>query len=187
MQFSRYRSELQAMVAKRNGYAVISVTALLLCVILSLVAVWAMGREKIIVVPPVIEKSFWVSNSQVSEEYLTEMTGFFAYLRLNVTPDSVDNQHRTLLQYTDPSAYSRLKNQLDQEAVRIKETHLSTAFFPTQVVVDNPHLTAQIIGDLHGKVGDTTLPTQRVTYAVHYRFAHGRLWVSAFEEIVSHD
>lgn len=187
MQFSHYRSELQKMVAKRNGYAVISVAALVLCVFLSVTMVWAMGREKTVLVPPVIEKSFWVSNTEVSEEYLSEMTAFFAYLRLNVTADSAARQHGTLLQYTDPSLYNGLKSQLEQEAAHIKEAHLSTAFFPVKVTVDSPHLTVQITGDLHGRVGDTPLPTQRVTYAVHYRFTHSRLWVSHFDELPSRD
>lgn len=184
MQFSRYRSELQKMVARRNGYAVISVAALMLCVFLGLLLLWSMGREKTVLVPPVIEKNLWVSRGEVSEEYLSEMTAFFAYLRLNLTQESAALQHSTLLQYTDPDLYNRLKSQLAQEAEHLKEAHLSTAFFPVKVAADSNHLKVQITGDLHGRVGDSVLPTQRVTYAVHYRLAGGRLWVTAFDEVM---
>jgi type IV conjugative transfer system protein TraE len=115
------------------------------------------------------------------------MTAFFAYLRLNLTSDSAALQHSTLLHYTDPDVYNRLKSQLAEEAEHIKEAHLSTAFFPLKVVADTDQLKVQITGDLHGRVGDSVLPTQRVTYAVRYRLTNGRLWVAGFEEVTSRD
>jgi conjugal transfer pilus assembly protein TraE len=187
MHFSHYRSELQGMIKKRNGYAVIAVGALFLCLLLTVLIFCLIGREKVVLVPPVIEKSFWVSSAHVSPEYLSEMTAFFAYLRLNVTADSASLQHNTLLQYTDPGFYNALKGQLLQESDHLIEQHLSTAFFPVSVKVDSGHLTAVITGDLYGYVGETALPTQRVAYAVTYRFAAGRLWVRAFKEVKTHD
>jgi conjugal transfer pilus assembly protein TraE len=187
MQFSHYRSELQKMIAKRDGYAVISVAALTLCLFLVVMMLWSLGREKIILVPPTLEKSFWVASSNVSAEYLSEMSAFFAYLRLNLTADNVTQQHATLLQYTDPSFYNTLKGQLLQEATHLNESHLSSAFFPVKLNVDAPHLKVLITGDLHGRVGDSLLPTQRVTYAIQFRFDGGRLWVKAFDEVTAND
>jgi len=187
MQFSVYRSALQKILAERNGYAVLALCNGVLCLLLTGLIFCLIGREKIIVVPPVVEKSFWVTNSQVSAEYLSEMTAFFAYLRLNVTADNASSQHALLLRYTDPSDYNRLKGQLLQEADRLSEQHLSSAFFPASVQVDSPHLTAWISGDLHSSVGEMALPPQRVKYKVTYRWVGGRLFVQTFTQEMSHD
>lgn len=185
MQFSVYRSALQKMLAQRNSYAVLALCNGVLCLLLMGWVFCLMGRERILVLPPVVEKSFWVTNAQVSAEYLSEMTAFFAYLRLNVTADSAASQHALLLRYTDPSYYNRLKGQLLQEADRLNEQHLSSAFFPVSVQVDSRHLTAFVTGDLQGSVGEIVLPLQRVKYKVTYRWVGGRLFVQTFTQEVS--
>jgi len=50
--------------------------ALSLCVILTIV-----GTERIVFVPPNINKSFWVTKDKVSKDYLEDMGAFVAWLQ----------------------------------------------------------------------------------------------------------
>ena len=93
MKLSHYRSQLEKVIAHRNGYLVLALASLAHSFLLAILNIVLIGRERIILTPPTIEKSFWVSAHHVSAEYLSEMTTFFAYLRLNATPDTIDN-HR---------------------------------------------------------------------------------------------
>ena len=52
------------------------------------------GRERVVVVPPSINKTFWVESERVSAEYLEQMAYFLLQLKLNVTPQSIDHQSR---------------------------------------------------------------------------------------------
>ena len=61
------------------------------------------------------------------------MTTFFAYLRLNVTSESADNQRQLLLRYVDPRYFGVLNAALIAERDRITTSHVSTAFYPVNV------------------------------------------------------
>lgn len=71
---------------------VLLVGSTLVNLILATFAVRVSGRERIVVVPPSVHKTFWVEADRVSPEYLEEMGYFLMQLILNVTPQSVDHQ-----------------------------------------------------------------------------------------------
>jgi conjugal transfer pilus assembly protein TraE len=181
------KSRLNYLVKQRNGYLVLASGLLILCFILSLLCFYFNGRERVIVVPPRIERSFWVTQNELSPEYLSEMTTFFAYLRLNTTPQSADSQRQLLLRYVDPRYFGILNTQLIQEHDRLVARHISSAFYPVTVQVNTQKMSATIIGDLMSMVGKETVASQRIAYQVQYRYEQGRLLVSQFREVKAHD
>ena len=183
MDYAHYRSQIAQLIARRNGYALLALSSLALCLALVGLVFCLLGREKIVLLPPMVEKSMWIARNAASPEYLAEMSAFLAVLRLNTTVASAPAQHQLLLRYTDPRAYGALKSQLAQEASRLQEQHLAFAFFPVETKVDSAHLTVFVIGDVQSTVGENTLATQRVQYRLTYRWAAGRLWLSSFEEV----
>lgn len=183
MNFTIQRSQLEKLFAQRNGYLLLAACAIIVCILQVIVMFFLIGREKVIFVPPSIEKSFWVSSQNVSPEYLSEMTIFFTNLRINMTPESAAMQRDTLLRYIDPSYYGSFKSQLVKEADLLNEQHISVAFYPINVRVDQSHFKALIEGDVKSFVGDATLPTKRVKYLITYRYDFGRLLIKSFEEV----
>ena len=76
----------------------VAIIGLVLCLGLSLVIIFNMvGRERIVLTPPAIEKSFWVAKNKVSASYLEQMGGFMAYLTLDVSPSSIEWKKAMLL------------------------------------------------------------------------------------------
>ncbi len=183
MKYSIERSQIEKIFSQRNGYLMLAIGAIAVCIFQLIIIVMLIGREKVIVVPPMAEKSFWVSAQAVSPEYLSEMTTFFANLRLNITSESALIQRETILRYTDPSYYNTLNAKLVEEADKVSDQHISVAFFPVNVKVDAKHLKAIIVGDLASFVGDASLPMKRVSYLVTYRYDAARLLIKSFEEI----
>jgi len=184
MKFSIERSQLEKVFAQRNGYMLLALGSLLICFVQIMVIVFLIGREKIILVPPTIEKSFWVSAQHVSPDYLAEMTTFFAALRLNLTQESAQTQRDVLLRYADPVSYNALKSQLIQEADHISEQNMSLAFFPiADVKTDMKHFKAIIEGDLKSYMGDALVSSVRTRYLVTYHYHAGRLFIKSFEEM----
>lgn len=183
MQITHHKSRLQQLIAQRNGYLVLAVGLIGLTLLLAISLYRLIGRERIVIAPPVVEQAFWVDAKTISPTYLSQMTVFFAQLRLNVTPDSAAYQRETLLRYTDPSYYGDFKNALVSEADHLTQTHTSLVFYPVDVSVDAPHLTAKISGDFSATVGNVSLPVKRLTYQIIYRYAQGRLWLRSFQEV----
>jgi conjugal transfer pilus assembly protein TraE len=183
MQLTHYKSRLQQMLAQRNGYLVLAALLAGVCLLLTVSVCRLIGRERIVITPPVVNQAFWVEARAVSPEYLSQMASFLAQLRLNLTPANAAYQQETLLRYTDPAYYGDLKNELVNEAEQLEKTHTSLIFYPVEVVVDAKQLTAQLTGDLSATVGNDHLPVQRIHYQLQFYYSEGRLWLKSFEEI----
>lgn len=183
MNINRYQTEFRKIIAQRNGYLVLSIGLIALSVILSLLVAFLVGRERIVLLPPSMNKNIWVSSQTASPEYFSRMTIFLSELALNVTSDNVDFQNELLLRYVDPTYYISLKPQLVAEADRIKKDHISTAFFPVDMKVNIQHHEAIVTGDLKSYVGDTALPNKRISYRFVYRFNSFTPLITLFEEV----
>src|SRR5271156_6320857 len=95
-------SHLQYVIQHRNGYLTLACGSLVLNLLFGLTILFMIGHERIVIVPPSIQKSFWVGANQVSPEYLSEMALFFTNLRFNVTPNNSIMQRDQLLRYIHP-------------------------------------------------------------------------------------
>ncbi len=113
MKLSSYRSEFRKVIDQRNGYLLLAISSVWLCLLLIVLIFILVGREKIILVPPMNNnKDTWVASNKGSEDYLSKMTLYLTELSLNTTAENVDYQQKTLLQYVDPAYYGALKTQL---------------------------------------------------------------------------
>ncbi len=131
----------------------LAILGLVVCLGLALVIMFNMvGRERIVLTPPTIEKSFWVAKDKVSASYLEQMGGFMAYLTLDVSPSSIEWKKAMLLQYVAPDVYGALQTRQDLEADRLKRLNATTQFSVAQLVPDEDTLVGPPQGparDLH--------------------------------------
>ncbi len=186
MKYLLSKTRLQHLIQYRNGYLALASGSLLLNILLSFVIIKVAGDVKVIEQPPSIDKTFWVTSSHISSEYLSEMALFFVYLRFNVTPSNVETQRNLLLHYVAPNHYADVKEELVSEEEHIKKAHITTSFYPSDVFADADKLIARIPGDLHSTVGETELPLQRITYEIKFSYHSGRLFVESFDEVKPH-
>jgi conjugal transfer pilus assembly protein TraE len=182
-----HQSRLSHLAKHRNGYLALASGLLVLCLMLLFFCFHLSQAERIILVPPNIARTFWITQSEASPEYLSEMSAFFAYLRLNLTPENADSQRQLLLRYVDPRFYGPINNALILERDRITKEHISTAFYPVNIRVDAKRNTVIITGDFVSNMGLTQLSLERVSYQLHYRYDQGRLLVSQFQEVKTHE
>src|SRR5690242_10433642 len=78
------------------------------------------GKERVVIVPPIVNRDFWVATDTVSDSYLEQMAEFFAGLLLNVTPNSFATRSEHLLQHVAPNAYPVLKTQLVAQKLELE-------------------------------------------------------------------
>ena len=110
--------------------------SLLVNVVLAILSVRLSGRERVVLVPPTIHKTFWVESERVSAEYLQQMAYFLMQLTLDVTPHSVDHQASVLMQYAAPASFGELRTAMAATADRLKRDGASTVFSARDLVVD---------------------------------------------------
>ena len=148
-----------------------------------LIIVKLIGMERTIVVPPTINKTFWVTHDRVSKEYLEQMASFVAWLILDVTPATVDWKKDVLLNYAAPEQHGALKSRQEVEADRLKRINASTFFLPQQLVANDQDQTVAIRGRLRTQVNGQDTATDTKAYLAEFQYAGGRVHLKAFKEI----
>lgn len=183
MKIQIQKSLLQYVIKRRNAYLAIACGSLLLNILLGIGLFLMIGRERVIIVPPQVSQSFWISKGAVSPEYISEMSHFFVTLRFNITPSIAASQRDILLRYVASEYYELLKMQLVKEGQGMAKNHITTAFYPVDIKVNVKNLEALVIGDLVSTIGSNQLPAKRITYKIVYGYNNHRLLVKQFIEV----
>ncbi len=145
------------------------------------------SRERIVLMPPTIHKTFWVEDERVSAEYLEQMGYFLMQLTLNVTPLSIDHQSKVLLQYAAPAAYGELRTALSAAAERLKRDGAATVFSPRDLIVDEQALKVGIRGQLTTFISDRRVSEVDKGYAIEFQYTAGRIFLKSFRETNPND
>jgi conjugal transfer pilus assembly protein TraE len=167
--------------------AILLVVSMLATLLLAAHTLRQAGRERVVVVPPVIHKTFWVEAERASPEYLEQMGYFLAQLTLNVTPQSVEHQSRLLLQYAAPASWGDLRTAMAANAERIKRDGAATVFSPQDLQVDERTQRVGLRGLLTTFISDRRVSEVSKGYAIELQYAGGRILLKTFRETNPND
>lgn len=124
--------------------------------------------EKVILLPPKLERSVWVQGSDVSDSYLEQMAVYIAELSLSYHPDNVDYRVQQFLRYTDPTAYGELAKGLQSDAVSIKRNRVSAAFYPKSVRLRPTDRKALVTGIQTRMVGGESMDERQLSLLLSF-------------------
>lgn len=183
MDFDRLNGDLKELRRRNRGLA-LTVGALAVGQVIALgVIVNLLGSVRTLVVPPSINKSFWVERDKASAEYLEQMGSFIAWLVLDVTPASIDWKKDILLGYVEPEQHGALKTRQELEAARLKRINASTAFMPQQIVPSEDTQSVVVRGRLRTLVNGQETSNELKAYVVEFSYGGGRVHLKTFKEI----
>lgn len=184
MDFDRYQNDLRAQ--RKSNRTLGAVLALLgVCQLISLVVIASIvGSERTVIVPPNIDKSFWVSKDKASREYLEQMAGYVSWLMLDVTPSTVDWKRNVLLNWVAPDQHAAMKTKMDLEADRLRTNNATTSFLIQQLTADEKEQSVLITGRLRRQINGTDVaePATR-SYLAQFHYTGGRVHIQTFKEI----
>ena len=181
------RSDIASARRAATFLAALLAVSLLANVILALLTTRLSGRERVVLVPPTIHKTFWVDSDRVSAEYLQQMAYFLLQLTLDVTPQSVDHQASVVLQYAAPASFGELRAAMAATADRLKRDGASTLFSTRDLVVDEATQRVGVRGQLTTFVSDRRVSEVSKAYAIELQYAGGRVFLKAFRETNPND
>lgn len=186
MDFDRHQNDLRVQ-RKANRTLGGVLAALGVCQLISLaVIVSIVGSERTVIVPPNIDKSFWVSKDKASREYLEQMAGYVSWLMLDVTPSTVDWKRNVLLNWVSPDQHAAMKTKMDLEADRLRTNNASTSFLIQQLTADEKEQSVLVTGRLRRQINGTDVaePDTR-SYLVQFHYTGGRVHIQTFKEIAN--
>ena len=186
MEYERHKNDLRVQVRANRTLGAIAVFQGLAIFVLGFVVAAQLGTERTIVVPPSIERTFWVTKDKASREYLEQMAAYVAWLVLDVTPSTVDWKRNQLLEYVAPDDYAALKTQMDLEADRLRTNNAATSFLVQQLTADEKDQSVILAGRLRKQINGTDIsePATRF-YRAQFKYAGGRVHVKSFKEYSS--
>lgn len=143
--------------------------------------------EKVIVVPPNIQKEVWIKGNFVSEGYLEEWALYLTHLLLNVSKHNHSYQTELVLRHVSPMASGKLQAQFKHDGENLIKNNATTHFIPKEIVVDAEQLTVRVTGRFTCTVGKAQVSAHDQTYVLKFVFTAGRfLQLTQFEKL-NHD
>ena len=183
MDFERLSGDIKEM-RRRNRSLGLTVGALAAGQIIALLIILnLLGTVRTVVVPPSINKSFWVIRDKASNEYLEQMASFMAWLLLDATPASIDWKKDMLLGYVESDQYGPLKTRQEVEAERLKRINASTVFAPQQLVPNEDAQNVIVRGRLRTFVNGLETANEPKTYLIEFSYFGARTHLKTFKEI----
>ena len=178
------KARITHLTEKRNSYLIIAIGSIAVNILFGIYINTISSNEKIYLVPPVIDKPFWISAKEVSPEYLIGMNLFLSDLLLNVTPSNAAMKHQLFLRYVDSRCYDKFKTELISQEDRLKKEHMTISFQLTDVQVDASKFIAKLLGMCSTQLVNLSYRLN-ITYEMIY-YHLGLLQVKSFEEVKPH-
>lgn len=180
MEFKKYQSRLSQLSARFNLMVCLVFGLLLSNVVLSsfLFSVW--NHHTVEVTPFSESPGYLKSASSVDSNYLSLMTKNFINERLNVSPETIDANHKSLLSFVNHKNYSHMLRQLTQEAKVIKAKKMSSTFYMTQLKSNPSELSSIVTGVLKRYVGLQELSEVKKSYLLQFQYQDSRLSIIKF-------
>ena len=139
--------------------------------------------ERIVIVPAVVEESFWVEKDYVSSSYLEQFGVFLGNLLLSKSAASCEQQRSILLRHVDPSFSGQIRKKLVEEEESMKRDRSAYTFYPTQISVDPKKLTILMTGDRDFFADGKRFSQKVETYRLAFSVTNGRLLLKSVEVV----
>jgi conjugal transfer pilus assembly protein TraE len=150
--------------------------------ILSACVVTAMNKERVILVPPVINSKVMITGDQASDNYLREFTRYTVNLALTYNSANARSQFSELLAVYDPAGFPNARKELYELADKIENTRASSAFH-IQSMTNNPEKNqVEVLGSKMTYIGEMKADITQTSYIVEYRFDNGKFILTRLYE-----
>lgn len=181
MNFDQLNQNIETLA--RHKKVLMGVVLILLISNMALTLGLLVQKQRIILIPPTIKRSFWVEGEEVSPEYLEEMSLFMAHQILDLSPGSAARQKDLVLSYVSSAFYNPLKKRLEEEEAYLKKEQVSTSFKAEHVEVDTKTLSVKIRGTMTHYVASQKIKSMQEEYGLTFGFEGSRLKLQEFKDM----
>lgn len=158
---------------QRNVF--VALTFLLVVIVLVLSTFLFFKHERVVIVPPVVEKEFWVDAKHISSTYLEQFGYFLGQLLLAKSSQSAASQRSIVLRHTDPSYVGILRQRLIEEEEVLKKQSTSYVFYPIEIKVNLEQMSLLLTGDRLVFIGGKEVSKEREGYILRFNYIGSRL------------
>lgn len=150
--------------------------------VLSFCVVTVMNKERVILVPPVINSKVMITGDHASDDYLREFTRYIVSLALTYNSANARNQFSELLAVYDPAGFPNARTELYELADKIETTRASSAFHIQSMTNNADKKQVEVQGAKMTYIGEMKADIVQTAYLIEYRFDNGRFILTRLYE-----
>ncbi len=177
----KYFSDFERLV-KEVRFQSIIIYALLFIVLLQGILLYRAATNKVVLVlPPKMDKEFWVSGETLSYAYIEQVAVYLADSLLSVAPPNVDKSLTRIMPFltTDPAQVKEIRDSFAAYAKAVKENDWWQSFYPMRVVVDEKNRRIDVYGVLRKMTGNIYVGQEaNKVISFNYEVRSGRLIIT---------
>ena len=131
-------------------------------------------KERVILIPPIMQQPVWIDGYAVSPTYLEQMGVFLGQTLLSNSVQSLQAMRDMLLRYVHPSVYTEIRQHLIQEEEHLKKQQGSYHFHVSKVSLDMGANSVLLEGQRESYIGGQRVEQANEAYRLTFSFCHGR-------------
>lgn len=179
-----FQRKLEDLLGQRNVYSLVLV-ALSAALIAQSVALYR--SEQRLVIVPTTGPSFWIEETNVSEQYLKDFGNYMSHLLLTRTPKDVSQKNDIILKHVHPSSLNSIQMALVEEQKEITKNKSSFLFESQIAQAIEKKLQFKIQGIQktyldRGSRAATLLEKKKKKYVLSFICEGGRLYLKAIKQ-----
>ncbi|MCC2646635.1 MAG: hypothetical protein K0R02_700 [Rickettsiaceae bacterium] len=179
----KYLSENLTKLSKQRNFLLLLLIITLGINLLLSIKIFA-TEARVVIVPPGFSQPMSISNNNVSNSYLEEMSHIFLANLLDLNASNIEYKQKLVLKYAIYGGYDDLRKYFDEQRNNHKEFDLRTEFTVKDLEIDANSLVVIARGFLSVKFGKTGTEEREVAYRLKYDYSAGVLRVKEFKELV---
>lgn len=142
----------------------------------------AMQYQKVVILPPVVDRRVVITGNNVDENYVKLFTRYSMTLLNNYTAATAQSQFDEFLTLVTTSAYPQMQKTLSTLADTIRKLNMTSVYYPQKIKIDKERRVIEILG-LQKEFTNTTLVEDGPKkYIVKYRIINGRFFINEIKE-----
>lgn len=183
MEISARNSTTKVVTVIILGLMLLLVISMSASVYLALTNRYLINHRQVVVTPMMYNAPFAVSEVTADAEAFQMMALSFLALRLNVSPETVDGNHQSLLAFVKPEAHAEFKDVLADEARQIKQSNVNSAFYSSDITVYPADNRVDVRGLLKTWIGPGKPSTEIKEFRLTLDYVGGRARIAKFVEV----
>ncbi len=162
----------------------LTTTLLAICLLFMSVTLFLLYSKKtVVILPPKVDKEFWVSGNTLSSSYLEQVAYFIADRVMTVSPQNVESSLDMIRPFfsTDPEDLKALDKVFIGIIKTVKENDYYQVFYPLRFMIDKKQKKLVVEGIVRKMSGMQYIGQERKTVTVRFYVKNGRFFVKGIE------
>jgi len=141
------------------------------------------SKKAIVILPPKVDREFWVSGDTLSSAYLEQVAYYIADRVMTVSPQNVESSLDMIRPFfsTNPEDLENLDRVLIRIAKVVKENDYYQVFYPLRFMLDGKRQRLAVEGIVRKMSGMQYIGQERKRVVIEFFVRNGRFFVKGIE------